>query len=100
MARFFVVNESTEDTFEVTDGFENATRLAREVAGCGPAGDLVFVLDGEGRAVRQFVSAPDGNVAEQAVALPSKASGGGAVREPVGPKVPADRPCDTRPIAS
>ena len=100
MARFYIVNESTEDNLEVVDDLENAIRLAREVAGCGPIGDLVSVLDGEGRAVRQFASTPDGEVVEQAVALSAKASGIGSERELAVPSVLADRPRDARPLAS
>jgi hypothetical protein len=68
MPQFYVVNESTEDTFESTDNLEDAIRVAREVARQGLAGGLVSVLENGGMAVRQFVRMPDGTVAEQAVA--------------------------------
>ena len=31
MSQFYIVNESTEDTFESTDNLEDAVRVAREV---------------------------------------------------------------------
>ena len=68
MSRFYVVSESTEDTFESTDNLQDAICVAREVAGQGQAGDLVSILESGGRAVRQFVLKPDGTVEEQAIA--------------------------------
>jgi len=68
MSQFHVVNESTEDTFEGTDHLQDAIRVAREVAGRGPAGDLITILDSGGLAIRQFVRMGDGTVAEQAIA--------------------------------
>jgi len=68
MSRFYVVSESTEDTFAAVDNLPDAIRTAREAARQGRPGDLVSVLDSGGRAVRQFVLLPDGTVAEQAIA--------------------------------
>ena len=102
MARFYVVNESTEDedVLEVADDLDNAVRLAREAAGRGPAGELVSVLDGDGLAVRQFVGKGDGDVAEQHVAVPRCSAVEGAGRVVAVPSAPADRPRESRPIAS
>jgi hypothetical protein len=68
MPDYYVVNESTEDTFGSSGNLEDAVRVAREVASRGQAGDLVSVIDGGGMAVRQFVRTPDGAVTEQFVA--------------------------------
>ena len=68
MPQFYVVNESTEDTFESADNLQDAIRVAREVAKQGQAGDPVSILESGGKAVRQFVLMPDGTVAEQAIA--------------------------------
>ena len=68
MSQFYVVNESTEDTFEATDNFQDAIRVAREVARQGQAGEPVSILESGGKAVRQFVLLPNGTVAEQAIA--------------------------------
>ena len=68
MSKFYVTNESTEDTFGVTDDLQEAIRIAKEVARNGQAGDLVLVESSDGKAVRQFVLTPDGTVAEKAVA--------------------------------
>ena len=68
MPRFYVVSESTEDTFGSADNLPDAIRTAREAARQGRAGDLVSVLESGGQAVRQFVLLPDGTVAEQAIA--------------------------------
>ena len=67
MSRFYIVNESTEDTFAPADDLEQAIRVAREVARQGQAGDPVSILESGGKAVRQFVLMPDGTVAEQAI---------------------------------
>jgi hypothetical protein len=72
MSQFYVISESTEDTFESTDNLEDAIRVAREVARQGQAGDPVSVLESGGKAVRQFVLMPDGTVAEQPIACRSK----------------------------
>jgi len=68
MPQFYVINESTEDTFESTEDLQDAIRVAREVAKQGQAGDPVSILESGGKAVRQFVLMPDGTVAEQAIA--------------------------------
>lgn len=68
MSQFYIINESTEDTFESTDNLQDAIRVAREAARQGQAGDLVAILESGGKAVRQFVLLPDGTVAEQAIA--------------------------------
>ena len=67
MSKFYVTNESTEDTFGATDDLEEAIRIAREVARAGQAGDLVLVESSEGRGVRQFVRALDGTITENEV---------------------------------
>jgi hypothetical protein len=72
MSQFYIINESTEDTFESTDNLQDAIRVAREVARNGQAGDPVSILESGGKAVRQFVLMPDGTVAEQATARPVK----------------------------
>ncbi len=68
MSKFYVTNESTEDTFGATDDLQEAIQIAREVARTGPAGDLVLVESSEGRGVRQFVLTPNGMIAEKEVA--------------------------------
>ena len=68
MPQFYVINESTEDTFESTEDLQDAIRVAREVAKQGQAGDPVSILESGGKAVRQFVLLSDGTVAEQAIA--------------------------------
>lgn len=68
MSQFYIVNESTEDTFESTEDLQDAIRAAREVARQGQAGDLVSLLESGGKAIRQFVLMPDGTVVEQAIA--------------------------------
>jgi hypothetical protein len=68
MRRFYVTNESSEDTFGATDDLQEAIRIAKEVARTGPAGDLVLVESSEGRGVKQFVLTPEGVVAERDVA--------------------------------
>ena len=68
MSQFYIVNESTEDTFESSDNLQEAICAAREVARQGQAGDPVSILESGGKAVRQFVLMPDGTVAEQAIA--------------------------------
>lgn len=67
-SKFYVTNESTEDTFGATDDLQEAIRIAKEVARTGPAGDLVLVESCEGKGVRQFVRQPDGTVVEKEVA--------------------------------
>jgi hypothetical protein len=68
MSKFFVTNESTEDTFGATDDLQEAIRIAKEVARTGPAGDLVLVESSEGRGVKQFILTPEGTIAEKDVA--------------------------------
>ena len=68
MPKFYITNESTEDTFGATDDLEEAVRLAKEVARSGQTGDLVLVESSEGIGVRQFVLTPDGTIAEKEVA--------------------------------
>ena len=74
MSQFYVVRESTEDTFEAGGNLQDAIRLAREVARQGQLGDPVSVLETGGTAVSQCVLMPDGTVAEQAIA--GKGKGG------------------------
>lgn len=66
MLRYYVTNESTEDTFGATDDLEEAIRIAKEVARTGQAGDLVLV-ESEGKGVRQFVLTEDGSIAENQI---------------------------------
>jgi hypothetical protein len=68
MSQFYIINESTEDTYQSTDNLLDAIRVAREVARQGQAGDPVSVLESGGKAVKQFVLLPDGTVAEQPIA--------------------------------
>ena len=68
MSRFYVVNESTEDTLGSAENLSDAICAAKDAARQGRAGDLVSVLESGGQAVRQFVLLPDGTVAEQAIA--------------------------------
>lgn len=68
MSKFYVTNESTEDTFGATDDLQEAIRIAKEVARTGQAGDLVLVESCEGKGVKQFMLAPDGTIAEKEVA--------------------------------
>jgi hypothetical protein len=65
---FYVTNESTEDTFGVTDDLQEAIRIAKEVARAGRPGDLVLVESSEGKGVKQFVLTPEGTIAEREVA--------------------------------
>lgn len=67
MCKFYVTNESTEDTFASTDNLQDAIRIAKEVAQQGQAGDPVCI-ECEGKSIRQFLLMPDGKVAEQAIA--------------------------------
>jgi len=67
MPRFYVTNESSEDTFGATDDLHEAIRIAKEVARTGQVGDLVLV-ESEGKGVRQFVRNPDGTIEEKQVA--------------------------------
>jgi hypothetical protein len=68
MPRFYVTNESTEDTFGVTDDLDEAIQIAKEVARSGQAGELVLVESSEGKGVKQFVLTAEGAVAERDVA--------------------------------
>ena len=52
MSKFYVTNESTEDTFGATDDLQEAIRIAKEVARTGQAGDLVLVESSEGMGVK------------------------------------------------
>jgi len=92
MSQFYVINESTEDTFESTDNLQDAIRVAREVARQGQAGDPVSILESGGKAVRQFVLMPDGTVAEQAIARQVKLSGGESQLNRAERVTAADRP--------
>ena len=94
MSHFYIINESTEDTFESTDNLQDAIRMAREVASQGQAGDPVSILESGGKAVRQFVLMPDGTVAEQAIARQVKLSGGESELNRGEAGAAADRPRD------
>jgi hypothetical protein len=65
---YYVVNESTEDTFESSGNLEDAVRVAREVARQGREGDPVSIIEVGGMAVRQFLRMADGSVVEQGIA--------------------------------
>lgn len=68
MPKFYVTNESTEDTFGATDDLEEAIRIAKDVATKGPPGDLVLVESSDGRGVKQFTRTEEGAIAEREVA--------------------------------
>ena len=68
MSKFYVTNESTEDTFGATDDLQEAIRIAKDVARTGQAGDLVLVESSEGKGVKQFVLTLEGTIAERDVA--------------------------------
>jgi hypothetical protein len=68
MSQFYIVNESTEDTFEVGGDLQDAIRVARDVARQGQPGDPVSILEAGGKAIRQFVLRSDGTVADQPIA--------------------------------
>jgi hypothetical protein len=68
MSRFYVTNESTEDTFGATDDLQEAIQIAKEVARTGQAGDLVLVESSEGKGVKQFMLTTEGTIAEKDVA--------------------------------
>jgi hypothetical protein len=68
MSKFYVTNESTEDTFGATDDLQEAIRIAKDVARTGQAGDLVLVESSEGKGVKQFMLTPEGTIAEKDVA--------------------------------
>ena len=92
MSRFYVVNESSEDTLGSAENLSDAICAAKDAARQGRAGDLVSVLESGGQAVRQFVLLPDGTVAEQAIARrvnPSRGEAGLTGAEQV---ASADRP--------
>jgi hypothetical protein len=72
MSQFYVVNESTEDTFGATNNLEDAIQVAWEVARQGQAGDPVSILESGGKAIKQFMLMPDGTIAEQAIACRAK----------------------------
>lgn len=66
MAKFYITNESTEDTFGATDDLHQAICLAKEVAKNGQAGDLVLV-ESDGKGIKQFVLTSDGTVVENEI---------------------------------
>ncbi|HZV05339.1 MAG TPA: hypothetical protein VE999_09675 [Gemmataceae bacterium] len=72
MSQYYIINESTEDTFDSTENLQDAIRVAREVTKQGQAGDLIAILESGGNAVRQFMLLPDGTVAEQTIVHPVK----------------------------
>ena len=94
MSRFYVVNESTEDTLGSAENLADAICAAKETARQGQAGDLVSVLESGGQAVRQFVLLPDGTVAEQAIARCINRSQGEAGLNGAEQVAAADRPRD------
>lgn len=94
MSHFYIVNESTEDTFASTGNLQDAIRMAQEAASQGQAGDPVSILESGGKAVRQFVLLPDGTVAEEAIARPAKLAAAVSETNRTEPSAPADRPCD------
>lgn len=46
--------------------------VAKEAVRLAQPGELVSILEGGGKAVRQYVLMPDGTVAEQPIAVPAK----------------------------
>jgi hypothetical protein len=72
MPKYYVTNESSEDTFCETSDLDEAVRIAKQVASGGPVGDLVMV-ESEGRGLRQFTLRKDGTVAETTNATPATA---------------------------
>ena len=66
MSQFYIINESTEDSFESVDNLQDAIRVAREVARQGQAGDPVSI-EHRGRVIRQLVRMPDGRVSEEEI---------------------------------
>jgi len=91
MPHFYVVNESTEDTFDSTDNLSDAIRAAREVARRGPVGDLVTIIDSRGMGVRQFVLLSEGTVAEVPISRQDKPAGIQAEANGPPPGATADR---------
>ena len=94
MSRFYVVNESSEDTLGSAENLSDAICAAKDAARQGRAGDLVSVLESGGQAVRQFVLLPDGTVAEQAIARRVNRSQGEAGLNGAEQIAAADRPRD------
>ena len=94
MSRFYVVNESTEDTLGSAENLSDAISAAKGAARQGRAGDLVSVLESGGQAVRQFVLLPDGTVVEQAIARRVNRSRGEAGLNGAEQVASADRPRD------
>ena len=94
MSRFYVVNESTEDTLGSAENLSDAICAAKDAARQGRAGDLVSVLESGGQAVRQFVLLPDGTVVEQAIARRVNRSQGEAGLNGAEQVAAADRPRD------
>ena len=94
MSRFYIVNESTEDTLCSAENLVEAICAAKEAARQGRAGDLVSVLETGGQAVRQFVLLPDGTVAEQAIARRDNRSQGEAGLNGAEQVASTDRPRD------
>ena len=72
MSRFYIVNESTEDTLATADNLQDAIRIARNAAKSGSVGDPVSILESGGQSVGQFVLMPDGTVTEPPIARPAK----------------------------
>lgn len=64
MPQFYITSEITEDRFDSTDNLEDARRIAREAAQLAPAGEIICIeLDGKN--IRQFVLAANGDIAEK-----------------------------------
>ena len=92
MSRFYVVNESTEDTLHSSDHLPDAICVATEAARQGRGGELISILASGGQAVRQFVLLSDGTVAEQAIARRANRSQGEAGLNGAAPVTSADHP--------
>jgi hypothetical protein len=75
MSRFYITNESTEDTFDSTDDLPNAILLAKEVARSGQVGNPINV-ERDGKVIKQYILTPDGHVQEQAIVSSSCLEGG------------------------
>jgi hypothetical protein len=94
VSRFYVVNESTEDTLCAAESLSDAICAAKEAARQGRAGDLVSILESGGQAIRQFVLLPDGTVAEQAISRRVNPTRGEAGLHGAEQVASADRPRD------
>jgi hypothetical protein len=63
---YHIVCETTEDRFDEVDSLDEALRIARSLVKESPTGDPVSI-EHNGRVIRQFVLAANGNVEEEPV---------------------------------